>query len=115
SLLANGSIPWVLKEIQRLGGRYVLDLGCGAGDFLIQLALRWPDGGGVGIDLSPDGIAAARAAAEEYGVADRLAFHEAMLSEEPMDLPGHVRDRVDTLTSMYVLHEFGGRGGPERI
>ena len=38
TILANGTIPWVLSAIRKLDGKYVLDLGCGAGDFLIQLA-----------------------------------------------------------------------------
>jgi SAM-dependent methyltransferase len=115
SLLGNGTITWIQREVRRLGGRYVLDLGCGAGDFLIQLALRWQDGGGAGIDMSAEAIAAARQSAAAHGVADRLVFCEARLSEKPMELPDHVLDRVDTLTAMYMLHEFAGDGGIERI
>ncbi len=115
ALLGSNTIPWILKLIRELGGRYVMDVGSGAGDFLIQLALRWPDGAGVGIDMNGDAVAQARVSAERAGVADRLTFHQARLSAEPMNLDRATLDRVDTLTAMYLLHEFAGRGGEEAI
>jgi SAM-dependent methyltransferase len=115
SLLGNGTVPWVLTVIKHLGGKCVLDLGCGAGQFLNQLALQWPDGSGIGIDMDPHAIAEARRVAAEYGVGDRLTFHLAKLSAEPMDLSEDVKQKVDVLTAMYILHEFRGRGGDESI
>jgi SAM-dependent methyltransferase len=56
-----------------LGGRTLLDVGCGAGD----LALAAVDRGAVrasGIDLSPGGIQEARRLASERGLSDRTAF-----------------------------------------
>jgi SAM-dependent methyltransferase len=111
ALLGSGTVPWILKLIQKIGGSYVLDIGCGAGDFLIQLALRWPDGAGAGIDMNADAITQAAANAERAGVSDRLTFHHAKLGVEPMSLPREFLERVDTLTAMYLLHEFAGRGG----
>jgi SAM-dependent methyltransferase len=115
SLLGSNTIPWILKLIQQTGGSYVMDIGCGAGDFLVQLALRWPEGGGIGIDMNGDAIAKAHANAEKFGVSDRLSFFHAKLSAEPMFIDKNVLDKVDTLTAMYLLHEFAGRGGPEAI
>jgi SAM-dependent methyltransferase len=60
-------------EEQGLGGRTVLDVGCGAGD----LALAAVDRGAVrasGIDLSRGGIAEARRLAAERGLAERATF-----------------------------------------
>jgi SAM-dependent methyltransferase len=114
-LLGSGTIPWVLKVIQRIGGRYVLDLGCGAGGFLIQLALRWPDGAGAGIDMNAGVVSEAQANAERCGIADRVSFHCARLSAEPMAISESVLEKVDTLTAMYLLHEFGGAGGADAI
>jgi SAM-dependent methyltransferase len=115
SLLGNGTLPWVLGVIKELGGKCVLDLGCGAGQFLNQLAVLWPDGSGIGIDMDPDAIAEAAGTAGELGVADRVHFHQAKVSAEPMDLADSVRDKVDVLTAMYLVHEFRGSGGVEKI
>lgn len=115
TILANGTILWVLDAIRKLDGKYVLDLGCGAGDFLIQLALKWPLGAGMGIDLDPDAIAAARKNAEAHGVAGRIQFQQATLSAEPMAIAANALAKVDILTAIFMLHEFGGRGGPEMI
>jgi SAM-dependent methyltransferase len=115
ALLGSGTIPWVLKLIKQIGGTYVMDIGCGAGDFLIQLALRWENGAGVGIDMNSEAIAEASANAERRGVSNRLTFRHAKLSAEPMALESAILDKVDTLTAMYLLHEFAGRGGPAAI
>jgi trans-aconitate 2-methyltransferase len=44
--------------------RYVADLGCGPGNLTAALAARWPQATVVGVDNSPEMIAAARAAAQ---------------------------------------------------
>jgi SAM-dependent methyltransferase len=115
ALLGSGTIPWILKIIHQLGGRHVLDLGCGAGGFLIQLALRWPDGAGIGIDMNAEAIKEATANARRCGVSDRVSFHQARIAHEPMALSAEAVAKVDTLTAMYLLHEFYGRGGAESI
>src|ERR1700728_3425318 len=65
ALLGSGTIPWILKLIRQIGGTYVMDIGCGSGDFLIQLALRWDDGAGIGIDMNEEAIAQASVNAEQ--------------------------------------------------
>jgi 16S rRNA (guanine1207-N2)-methyltransferase len=70
--------------IGELGGKCVLDLGCGAGVFLTQLALKWPDGRGIGIDMNREAIAEARAQAQADGVAERVEFHVDKLSDQPL-------------------------------
>ncbi len=115
ALMGSGTIPWILKLIKQLGGRYVMDIGCGAGDFLIQLALNWPDGAGIGIDMNREVVAEANQNAERCGVSDRLTFCHAQLSAAPMPIRPEALSQVDTLTAMYLLHEFAGRGGPAAI
>jgi SAM-dependent methyltransferase len=115
ALLGSGTIPWILKLIKQIGGTYVMDVGCGAGDFLIQLALRWKDGAGIGIDMNAEAIAEANANSERCGVSDRLSFHHAKLSAEPLSICSTLLEKVDTLTAMYLLHEFAGRGGTAAI
>jgi SAM-dependent methyltransferase len=115
ALLGSGTVPWVLRIIKELGGKYVMDLGCGAGVFLTHLALKWPFGGGIGIDLDTSAVAEARKNARDCGVSDRVTFKHAKLCAEPMDLPAEIIQKIDVITAMYMLHEFGGSGGPEAI
>jgi len=64
----------LLGEIAGVGaGTRILDLACGKGEMLCRYA-AWFGSGGVGVDLSHVFLAAARARAEEFGVADRITF-----------------------------------------
>ncbi len=115
ALLGSGTIPWILKIVNQFGGKFVMDIGCGAGGFLIQMALRWPEGGGVGIDMNAEAVEVAKQNGAKCGVSDRVSFFQAKLSAEPMTIDKSLLDRVDTLTAMYLIHEFAGRGGPGAI
>ncbi len=109
--------PAVLKVLRERGRRHVLDLGCGSGGFLIQLARLDPDIRGVGIDISADAIEEARANARRSGVDARLSFSRAEVGAGPLPIDPAQRDRIDAVTAMYVLHEFGrgGRAGIVRV
>jgi SAM-dependent methyltransferase len=115
TLLGNGTVPWIRDMIGKFGGKCVLDLGCGAGVFLTQLALKWPQGRGIGIDMNADAIAEARAQALADGVADRVEFHVEKLTDQPLTLSTETIARVDVVTAMFILHEFGGCGGVDAI
>ncbi len=61
--------PWELGRLQT--GERVLDLGCGAGtDTLVAAQMVGPEGRVVGIDMTPEMLAKARAAAAELGAAN---------------------------------------------
>ena len=115
TLMGSRSIHWILEVIKKNGGKYVLDFGCGAADFLIMLLSHWQEGSAVGMDMNADAIAKARANAEAAGVADRLSLYCVKLTSEPLPIDKQVLDRIDTLTAMYVLHELYGFGGAEAI
>jgi trans-aconitate 2-methyltransferase len=78
---------------------YVVDLGCGPGNLTAALAGRWPAAEIVGVDSSPEMIAAAQREAAQH---DRLSF-----------TLGDVRDwqpgrKVDVLVSNAVLQWVPG-------
>jgi hypothetical protein len=65
-----------LKIIDRLGARTLVDLGCGAADFLISYVKRSPDNRGIGVDLDPGGLAEAGRRTRAAGVAERIQLIE---------------------------------------
>ncbi len=71
----------------------VVDLGCGTGELTATLAERWPDAHVLGVDNSPDMLAAARPRA----IPGRLQF-------EPGDAGRFRPAPVDRLISNAVLH-----------
>lgn len=109
--------PAVLKLLRARGCRHILDLGCGSGGFLIQLARLDPGLRGVGVDRSADAIDEARASARRHGVDARVAFLRAEVGAGPLPLTPEQRDGIDAITAMYMLHEFGrdGRAGIVRV
>jgi SAM-dependent methyltransferase len=104
------TVPAVMEVLRGEKARCVLDLGCGTGGFLIQLAELEPSLIGIGIDLEAEAIAAARENARRRNVAGRLEFHRARVGASPIDVPQKVLERVDTVSCMFLLHEFGRDG-----
>jgi SAM-dependent methyltransferase len=83
-----------------------VDLGCGIGERLVQIAERHPGSRGVGIDLAPSALAAARAHVAARGMADRVDFVEAdvrTLGPDPRF------DGVDLVTCFMMGHDFWPR------
>jgi SAM-dependent methyltransferase len=81
------------------GGR-VLDVGCGGGWAVVQIAERFPRTSCVGIDLEPYSVALARRLIVERGLADRC---EARI--QSVDQLGE-EGAYDVATSFLVLHEI---------
>lgn len=65
-----------LREIPFDARARILDLGTGSGAILLTVLKERPNTTGVGIDISPDALAVARANAIELGVADRVELRE---------------------------------------
>ena len=81
---------------------YVADLGCGPGNLTATLAERWPAAAIVGVDNSPEMIAAAQA---DHGGHPRLAFQQADMRDWRPDRP------VDVLVSNAALQWVPGHLG----
>jgi SAM-dependent methyltransferase len=87
-------------------GDVVYDLGCGDGRLVIAAAKRGA-GKAVGVDIDPDRIREARAAAREAGVADKVTFIEGDLFT--MDFSD-----ADVVT-LYLLPELNLRLRPKLL
>jgi SAM-dependent methyltransferase len=75
--------PWVLGRLA--AGERVLDLGCGAGtDSLVAAQMVGAEGRVTGIDMTPEMLAKARAAAAELG-ATNVEFVESEAEHLPFD------------------------------
>jgi arsenite methyltransferase len=110
--------PFSLGELAL--GEQVLDLGCGAGtDSLVAAQMVGPEGHVVGVDMTPEMIAKARASAAEMGTAnvdfveseaERLPFDDAsfdvVISNGVIDL---VPDKDVVFAEVYRVLRPGGR------
>jgi len=95
-----------------LAGRRVLDIGCGTGRFLAQLAevaKAW------GVDASPEmlGVARTRAAGAglKLGSAEELPFKDGWFERATMWLVAHLIDRKRAFAEAARVLEPGGRFG----
>jgi SAM-dependent methyltransferase len=107
-------VPAVRQILVQKGCRRVLDLGCGAGGFLIQLARAEPSLQGLGLDISADAIEEARKNARRFGVETRVEFLQAELGADRLLADNFALKGIEAITAMHLLHEFG-RDGTERI
>jgi len=77
---ALGRLPDVDAVLSRPGAR-VVDVGCGFGWSTLAVARAYPGAVVHGVDVDRPSVEAARAAAQEAGLADRVAFHHADAAE----------------------------------
>ena len=80
----------VLQQRLEEGGR-VLDVGCGVGWALVQIAERFPEVACLGIDVEPFSVALAQELIEERGLSDRCEAR--VLSVDQLDEAGSIRRR----------------------
>jgi cyclopropane fatty-acyl-phospholipid synthase-like methyltransferase len=91
-------LPALAARLQ--GGARVLDVGCGAGWAVVQLAERFPRTSCVGIDVEPYSVRLARRLIEERGLADRCQARAMSVDQLGED------GAYDVVTSFLVVHEI---------
>ena len=89
-------VPGLVDALQR--GIEVLDLGCGRGRALIIMAQAFPNSHFTGYDFSEDGIAAARAEAQQHGL---INIHFEVRDAATLD----ETHRYDLITSFDAIHD----------
>ncbi len=107
-------IPAVIAHLVERDAHAIVDLGCGAGGFLIQWARLRPERRGIGIDVSEAVLEPARRHAAKFGVGDRLRFIRGAVGPTPLPLDPATFAGTQAVTAMFMLHEFG-RDGREAI
>ncbi len=88
-----------LKDELDNGGT-VLEVGCGTGRHLIQIAAAFPNANCVGVDIDPTGIEAATKAVDKAGIADRVQLVSGRVEDAAQDLS------VAAVVMIEVLHEI---------
>ncbi len=99
NLLVQDWIPRLPEVKAKLeAGADVVDVGCGMGRALINLAKAFPKSRFTGYDVLPDVVATARKAAAAEGVGDRLRF-------EVIDVTHGIQGTYDIATAFDVVHD----------
>jgi SAM-dependent methyltransferase len=91
-------LPGLEARLQE--GARVLDVGCGGGWAVVQLAERFPGSSFVGIDLEPYSVELARSLIAERGLEDRCSAR--LQSVDDLGEDG----TYDVVTSFLVVHEI---------
>jgi 2-polyprenyl-3-methyl-5-hydroxy-6-metoxy-1,4-benzoquinol methylase len=99
------ALDGVVEKLER--GASVADVGCGFGHSTLLMAQAFPKSRFHGFDFHTPSIQAARSAAREQGLSDRVTFDVAATT----DFPG---DDYDLITFFDCLHDLGDPGAAFR-
>ncbi len=93
-------LPDLADMTQRLeSGAKILEVGCGTGRFLMQMAKAWPNSICTGVDIDPTGIEIARNKIGTAGLESRVE----VMQSDVADLP---QASFDAIVMIEVLHEI---------
>jgi SAM-dependent methyltransferase len=105
-----GVLPDLIKALEF---NCTLDLGCGNGNLLLELAGRNPSFMGWGIDSNRAMLKIARNSLRGTGLQKRITFLPADCRQLRQTLPESVRSRIQSITCCNVANEMFGRGDRE--
>ena len=109
---AQGILPDVISA---LNFNYMVDLGCGNGDLLLELARRNGSFVGWGIDSNPAMLKVARARLREAHIGKRVRFLEADGANLHKEIPARVRSQIRSITCCNFANEMFGHGERQAI
>jgi SAM-dependent methyltransferase len=109
---AQGILPDVISALEF---NYMVDLGCGNGDLLLELARRNKSFVGWGIDSNPAMLKVARARLRETHIGKRVRFLEADGARLHKEIPTSVRSQIQSITCCNFANEMFGRGERQAI
>jgi SAM-dependent methyltransferase len=109
------SATMLIDLVIQLGLNHVLDLGCGTGGMLLELAKRNPQFEGWGVDSNPWMCATARRQANSGAARQRIRFLRADCRDLATSLPKAIVRRVQTMTAASLANEFCGDGGASAV
>jgi SAM-dependent methyltransferase len=105
------SATMLINLVIQLGLNHVLDLGCGTGGMLLELAERNQRFEGWGVDSNPWMCAAARRQAKSGAARPRIRFLHGDCRDLATSLPKTIQRRVQTITAASLANEFCGDEG----
>jgi ubiquinone/menaquinone biosynthesis C-methylase UbiE len=85
---------------QLVQGGAILEVGCGTGNLLLQIAKVFPHSHCTGVDIDPTGLAAARKAIQQVGLTERVQILEGDVSRVVQP------ETYDVVVMVEVLHEI---------
>jgi len=98
--LSDARAKELISGLQPLGGRQIVDLGCGWADLLLRILAAEPTATGVGIDSDAAAIERGRRNATERGLADRISLQDGDVTDWTQP--------ADVLISIGSSHAWGG-------
>lgn len=96
-----GTLPELGNRLLE-GSVRVLDLGCGPGEWVRQVARDYPHGEVIGVDISQIMVAYAQSKAQQTGVSNACFLRRNIL--DPLDFPAGSFDLVNARFLVGVLH-----------
>lgn len=109
---ALGILPDVIGALEF---NYTLDLGCGNGDLLLELARRNESFVGWGIDSNPAMLKVARARLRMAHTGKRVRFLEADGARLRQEIPANVRSQIRSITCGNFVNEMFADGERQAI
>jgi SAM-dependent methyltransferase len=104
--VGSGALPALIRKLQF---NHVLDIGCGSGTLLIELAKQNPDFAGWGLELNPAMCKVARTEIRSAGI-KKVQIVEGDSRNLQRALPADVRASVEAVTACQVANEMFGVG-----
>jgi hypothetical protein len=106
---------FVADFVLQLGFNHLLDLGCGAGTLLVNVATRAPEFSGWGLDQNRWMCIAARKRLATAGLSRRVRIFAGDARHLERSVPAHVRKQVNVVCAASLANEFLAQDGKQAV